>query len=225
VFEYNFLSLFLAGLLGGGHCVAMCGGIVSAMTFSSPQRHASWPFILLFNMGRIASYMLVGAIAGTLGNGLQLLPQLHLMQTALYLLANLILIGLGLYVAGISTLVTRIERLGTPIWRQLQPLTRRLLPVRYWYQALAMGALWGWIPCGLVYTALLGALASGSGSTGAALMLAFGMGTLPNLLLIAASGRRFGALMVKPVWRRFAGTLIFGFGMLGLLRGLQTLAN
>ena len=176
-------------------------------------------------MGRIASYMLVGAIAGTLGNGLQLLPQLHLMQTALYLLANLILIGLGLYVAGISTLVTRIERLGTPIWRQLQPLTRSLLPVRYWYQALAMGALWGWIPCGLVYTALLGALASGSGSTGAASMLAFGMGTLPNLLLIAASGRRFGALMVKPVWRRLAGTLIFGFGMLGLLRGLQTLAN
>lgn len=225
MFEYSFLSLFLAGLLGGGHCVAMCGGIVGAMTFGAQQQQASWPHILLFNGGRLGSYMLVGALVGALGNGLQLLPQLHVLQAALYALANLILIGLGLYVAGISTLITRIERLGAPIWRHLHPLTRRLLPIRHWYQALAIGALWGWIPCGLVYTALLGALASATAPTGAALMLAFGLGTLPNLLLIAASGRRFGSLMLKPLWRKTAGMLIFGFGVVGLLRGIQTLAN
>lgn len=225
MFEYSFLSLFLAGLLGGGHCVAMCGGIVSALTFGGQQQHASWPHILLFNSGRISSYMLVGAIAGMLGNGIQLLPQLHILQTGLYLFANLILIGLGLYVAGISTLITRIERIGAPIWRQLQPVTRKLLPIRHWYQALAMGALWGWIPCGLVYTALLGALASANAQSGAALMLAFGLGTLPNLLLIAASGLRFGSLMVKPGWRKFAGTLILGFGLIGMWRGIQALAN
>lgn len=225
MFEYSFLSLFLAGFLGGGHCVAMCGGIVSAMTLGGQQQRASWPHILLFNSGRIISYMLVGAMVGMLGNGLQLLPQLHALQTVLYLFANLILIGLGLYVAGVSTLITRIERIGAPIWRQIQPITRKLLPIRHWYQALAMGALWGWVPCGLVYTALLGALASATATTGAALMLAFGLGTLPNLLLIAASSRRFGSLMVKPLWRKLAGTLIFGFGMFGLLRGIQALAN
>lgn len=225
MFEYSFLSLFLAGLLGGGHCVAMCGGIVGAMTFGNQAQRASWLHILLFNSGRIGSYMLVGAMAGTLGNGLQLLPQLHIVQTLLYLLANLILIGLGLYVAGVSTLITHIERFGAPVWRQLQPLTRRLLPIRYWHQALAIGALWGWVPCGLVYTALLGSLASASATTGARLMLAFGLGTLPNLLLIAASGRRFGSLMVKPLWRKFAGTLILGFGLIGIWRGIQALAN
>lgn len=225
MFEYSFLSLFLAGLLGGGHCVAMCGGIVGAMTLGSQQRQAPWLHILLFNSGRIASYMLVGTIVGMLGSRLLLMPQLHLLQTALYLFANLILVGLGLYVAGVSTLITRIERIGAPVWRRLQPITRKLLPIRHWYQALAIGALWGWIPCGLVYTALLGALASASAPTGAALMLAFGLGTLPNLLLIAASGRRFGALMVKPLWRSLAGTLIFGFGVFGLLNGIRALAN
>ena len=203
----------------------MCGGIVGALTFGNQQQRAAWSHILLFNGGRIVSYMAVGAMAGALANRLQLLPQLHLLQTLLYLLANLILIALGLYVAGISTLITRIERVGAPIWRHLQPITRKLLPIRHGYQALAIGALWSWIPCGMVYTALLGALASASASTGAALMLAFGLGTLPNLLLIAASGRRFGSMMVKQTWRRFAGALIFGFGLLGLLRGIQAVAN
>ena len=142
MFEYSFLSLFLAGLLGGGHCAAMCGGIVGALSFGSQRRAPSWPHILLFNAGRIGSYMLIGAIAGSLGNALGLLPQLHLIQTLLYLIANLILIGLGLYVAGISNLIMRIEKIGTPIWRQLQPITRKLLPIRHWPQALAIGALW-----------------------------------------------------------------------------------
>lgn len=225
MFEYSFLSLFLAGLLGGGHCAAMCGGIVGALSFGNQRLTPSWSHILLFNVGRIGSYMLIGAIAGSLGNALGLLPQLHLIQTLLYLTANLILIGLGLYVSGISSLITRLEKIGTPIWRQLQPITRKLLPIRHWPQALAIGALWGWVPCGLVYTALLGALASATPQHGAALMLAFGLGTLPNLLLIAAASKSVNHWLTHPRWKRCAGGIILAFGLVGLLRGLLALGN
>lgn len=203
----------------------MCGGIVGALSFGSQRLAPSWQHILLFNTGRIGSYMLIGAVAGSFGHALGLLPQLHLIQTLLYLFANLILIGLGLYVANISSLITRIEKIGTPIWRQLQPLTRKLLPIRYWPQALAIGALWGWVPCGLVYTALLGALASATPQHGAVLMLAFGLGTLPNLLLIAAAGKSVSRWLANPLWKRCAGGLILAFGLAGLLRGLLALGN
>lgn len=203
----------------------MCGGIVGALSFGGQQRSPTWTYILLFNTGRICSYMLIGAIVGGVGNALGLLPQLHLIQIVLYLFANLILIGLGLYVAGISSLITRIETIGTPVWRRLQPITRKLLPIQHWPQALAMGALWGWVPCGLVYTALLGALASATPQHGAALMLAFGLGTLPNLLLIAAASKSVSRWLAHPLWKRCAGALILAFGLTGLLRGLLALGN
>lgn len=217
MFEYSFLSLFLAGLLGGGHCAAMCGGIVGALSMPG-KGTASLSQQLLFNLGRLGSYMLVGAIAGAIGRSTQLLAQAHTLQLALYGVSNIILIGLGLYVAGLSSVITHLEKIGRPIWQRLQPLTRKLLPIRHAWQALAIGGLWGWLPCGLVYTATLSALSSAHPLQGALLMLAFGSGTLPNLMLLGLAAQRISRILQNRWWKLFAGATIIGFGLLGMYR-------
>jgi uncharacterized protein len=133
--------------------------------------------------GRILSYACAGAIAGALGAASLGLEGQVPMRLMLYLLANLMLIALGFYLLGVTKALAFTERAGQSLWRRVQPLTRRFLPARTIGQAFPLGMLWGWLPCGLVYSALASSLSAGSAERGAALMLAFGLGTLPNLLL------------------------------------------
>lgn len=212
--DSGFLALFLVGLLGGAHCVGMCGGIVGALAMGSPAR---WSMHLAYNGGRILSYAIAGGIAGALGAaGLGLEGQIPA-RLVLYLFANLMLIALGLYLIGVSRALAFTERLGQSLWRRLQPLTRRFLPARHVGQAFPLGMLWGWLPCGLVYSALASALAAGSAQRGALLMLAFGAGTLPNLLLAGILLARINEFVRLPAVRWTAGLLVLGFGVYGLL--------
>src|SRR5215212_2686735 len=191
--ELALLSFFLTGLLAGTHCAGMCGGIVTAVSLSRGA-NAAPPFahLLAFNAGRITSYATAGAVVGAVGAGSLLLGPQQPMQTFLYLAANVMLIGLGLYVAGLSRMVTALEWVGAGVWRRISPFARGLLPVRNSGQAFALGGLWGWLPCGLVYSVLTAALASGHPITGALTMAAFGLGTLPNLLALAISLIKYG---------------------------------
>ncbi len=216
--ELNLISVFLVGLLGGTHCVGMCGGIVGALSLQLPNQAPQWRFHLAYSTGRIASYVLVGAIAGAAGASSLLLANILPVKQVLYLLANLLLVALGLYLAGLSSLVLRIEGAGAGIWQRLQPYSRKLLPVTSVPQALALGALWGWVPCGLVYSMLISALASGSTLGGGAIMLAFGLGTLPNLLAMGYFARQLKDFMQNRNVRLAAGLLVGGFGVLGLYR-------
>ncbi|MDP2792854.1 MAG: sulfite exporter TauE/SafE family protein [Sulfurisoma sp.] len=213
-----FLSLFIVGLLGGGHCVGMCGGIVGALAMQQPGTQPGWALHLGYNVGRIASYATAGAVAGALGS-LSLLagPTLPLRQ-GLYILANLMLVAMGLYLIGMTGALVWVERAGQGIWRRLQPATSRFLPARGVAQALPLGFLWGWLPCGLVYSALVSALATGSPVKGAAAMLAFGLGTLPNLLLAGYVFARFRGFAQAPAVRMASGLLVLGFGGVGLWR-------
>lgn len=211
--DSGFLALFLVGLLAGGHCAGMCGGIVSALSMGGPFR---WPLHLAYNGGRIASYALAGALAGGIGGlGLGLAGQWPV-RLVLFVLANLMLIALGLYLIGLTRTLAPIERLGRHLWRHVQPLTGRFLPARTVAQAWPLGMLWGWLPCGLVYSALASALTAGSPTRGALLMLAFGAGTLPNLLLAGFFAGRLNALLYRPVVRVVAGLLVLAFGVYGL---------
>jgi len=212
--ESSFLALLLIGLLGGTHCIGMCGGIVGALAMGSPARCS---LLLAYNAGRILSYAAAGAIAGALGEAsIALAGQLPL-RSVLYLLANLMLIALGLYLLGVSSALAFTERIGQRLWRHLQPLTRRYLPARGPLQAFPLGLLWGWLPCGLVYSALATALSSGSAAQGAGLMLAFGVGTMPNLLLAGLLAARLRAYANRPAVRLVAGLVVLGFGVWGLL--------
>lgn len=219
--EISLLSAFLVGLLGSTHCLGMCGGIVSALTLGlhpdlrrSPVRLA--PYLLAYNAGRIGSYTVAGALAGAVSAGaFGLMPPAWVLWTV-RALTGAFMIALGLYLAGWWPGLQQLEKWGGKLWRHVEPLGRRLLPVNHPLKALAFGLVWGWLPCGMVYAALAWALVSGSAGQGAALMLAFGLGTLPMLLTVGATA---GALrdFVRQAWvRRVAGLVVLTFGVITL---------
>lgn len=209
----SFLALFLVGLLGGTHCVGMCGGIVGALSMGGGGR---WRLHLAYNSGRILSYALAGALAGALGAASLGLAGQTTARVVLYVFANLMLIALGLYLLGASGVLALTEKAGQKLWQRIQPLSRRFLPARTVVQAFPLGLLWGWLPCGLVYSALANALSAGSAWRGAGLMLAFGLGTLPNLLLAGIVLARFNQFVKKTWVRRVSGIAVLGFGVYGL---------
>jgi len=219
--EASYLALFLVGLLGGTHCVGMCGGIVGAMSMGGKT---GWGIHLAYNAGRILSYAAAGAIAGALGAASLGLEGQVPVRMALYLIANLMLVALGLYLIGLTGALAFTERAGQALWRRLQPLTKLFLPVRSIAQAFPLGMLWGWLPCGLVYSALASALTAGSAGRGAAMMLAFGLGTLPNLLLAGLLLARLNEIVKRPAVRTASGLLVLGFGIYGFI-GLMRLSG
>jgi sulfite exporter TauE/SafE len=178
-----------------------------------------------YNAGRVASYATGGAIAGAFGALVDRIPALRGAELGLRLGAGLLMAGLGLYLAGVWRRFAFIERAGLPLWRHLEPLARRILPVRSLTAALALGALWGWMPCGLVYAALGLALGTGSASGGALAMLAFGLGTLPTLLTMGALASRL-AVFLRVAWvRRAAGVVIVGFGLFHVVAASAQIAR
>lgn len=172
-------SMFLIGLLGSGHCVGMCGGIVAALGFATDSTQARWPIILTYNLGRIASYSLMGGIVGLLG---QFGDQFLSLGPWLRALAGLLLILMGFYLADWWKALTLLERGGQLLWNTLQPLGKGLFQMRSVGRGFLYGMLWGWLPCGLVYSALAFAGVSASPVMGALSMAVFGLGTLPAML-------------------------------------------
>ncbi|MFL9709525.1 sulfite exporter TauE/SafE family protein [Methylobacillus sp. Pita1] len=216
--ELSLFAALLVGLLGGGHCAGMCGGIVGAVSMSMPGSRPQWRLLLAYNLGRIGSYGVAGAIAGAVGASSFFLQHLLPVGKVLYALANIILILLGLYLANLWHGVIALERIGAVLWKRLQPFSKRWLPVRNIAQAGMLGAIWGWLPCGLVYSVLIAALATGSPVQGGLLMLAFGVGTLPTLLAMGMAAVRLKAWLQQLWIRRISGLTVLFFGVLGLVR-------
>lgn len=219
--DSGFLAVFLIGLLGGVHCAGMCGGIVSALSLQMPgaagRSAPAWSIHLAYNFGRIASYAIAGALIGALGSLGLLLNNWLPVQLGLYVAANLMMVALGLYLTGLTQTLAFTERAGQWLWRRVQPATKRFLPVRGAAQAFPLGMLWGWLPCGLVYSVLTMTLVSGSAARGAATMLAFGLGTLPNLMLAGLLLARFRNVVQGRAVRLASGLIVLGFGAWGLI--------
>lgn len=217
--EISYLSALLVGLLGGVHCVGMCGGIVAALTFGisrNPQSAAAFPryhYLVLYNLGRIASYTFAGALMGSIGFLASHLTSVHFAQQVLQGIAGLFMIALGLYLGGWWFGLTRVETAGSKFWRFVEPLGRRLLPIQNQGQALLLGILWGWLPCGLVYSVLVWSIASGSATQGALLMLSFAIGTLPTLLTLGITAVQLTRWLRKAWVRRISGGLVTVFGV------------
>ena len=221
--EFSIIAVLMIGLLGGVHCLGMCGSIVGVFTAQVPGEVKRWPFHLGYSSGRIASYAVAGALAGAIGQAGLLMRDAVPVQHLLFVLSSLMLVALGLYLAGATSVVRRLERMGGGLWKRLQPYTTRLLPVNTVPRALGLGALWGWLPCGLVYSVLITSLASGSAARGALIMAAFGLGTLPNLLAIGLFWDNFKGWVQSPHVRLAAGLLVMAFGVYGLSRVGYTL--
>ena len=216
--DAGYLAIFMVGLLGGTHCVGMCGGIVTALSLQLPGKGTHFFYHVAYSLGRITSYTVAGVIVGAVGSSTLLLEGFLPMQQVLYVLANLMLVLLGLYLAGIWHAVIYFERIGGVLWKRLQPFMKRLLPVKSVPRAFLVGTIWGWLPCGLVYSVLVSALASGNALHGGLLMLAFGLGTLPNLLAMGVFAQQLKFWMQNKATRLVAGCLVAGFGVWGLFR-------
>ena len=208
-----FLTALALGLLGGGHCIGMCGGLMGALTMAIPAEQRKgwrlWRVLLGYNFGRIASYSLAGALLGSLG---WLIQDLGL-GSLLRVVAGLLMIAMGLYLANWWSGLTRIERLGRGLWKHIEPHARKLLPVTRMPQAILLGSLWGWLPCGLVYSTLVWASSQGGAGLSAALMATFGLGTLPTLLATGLLANRMMAVLRRRAVRVTAGLLIILFGI------------
>ncbi|MEE4092136.1 sulfite exporter TauE/SafE family protein [Pseudomonas viridiflava] len=204
-------SALVLGLLGGGHCLGMCGGLMGALTLAIPreQRARRMQLLMAYNLGRIISYAIAGFFSGLVGWAVANSPG----ATTLRVVAALLLIAMGLYLAGWWSGLTRIERLGRGLWRYLQPFATRLLPISSIPRALLLGALWGWLPCGLVYSTLLWAASQGNAIDSALLMLAFGLGTWPVLLATGLAAERTTALLRRRSVRTAGGMLVILFGL------------
>ncbi|MBI3779417.1 MAG: sulfite exporter TauE/SafE family protein [Gammaproteobacteria bacterium] len=216
--DITLTSAFLVGLLGSTHCLGMCGGIVGALTLGlhddirrSPPR--LFPYLAAYNLGRIASYAIAGAVVGFLSAQILRIAPPEQARLIAKIITGGFMIALGLYLAGWWPGLMALERLGGKLWTRIEPLGRRFLPVNHPAKALALGLVWGWLPCGLVYSALAWSLATGDPGRGALLMLAFGLGTLPMLFAMGAATRWLGQFTRRPWVRRGAGMLILLFGL------------
>ncbi|MDO4997544.1 MAG: sulfite exporter TauE/SafE family protein [Neisseria sp.] len=203
--DFSFFTLFLLGFFGGGHCVGMCGGLSSAFALQLPPNLNRITLIFLLNFGRVSSYVAIGVVLGALGGLGISLDQTRNLQNGLFIGANVLLLCLGLYLAGIAGFARHIEAIGKPIWRQLNPLLNRLLPIKSTAGSFAVGLLWGWLPCGLVYSASLYALGSGGAWQGGLAMAAFALGTLPNLLAMGVFASQLKSFLQHKAVRFVAG--------------------
>lgn len=213
---------FTVGLLSGLHCVGMCGGIMGALTFGLPPQVRQNPrrlllFLLAYNLGRLISYGLAGVLFGVFGAGLFDLLQPWLGQGWPQRLAALVMVVIGLYLAGLLPQLIGLERLGLPLWRYLSPIAGRLMPVQRLPVALLYGLIWGWLPCGLVYAMLIVAAGQGSGLFGGVMMLAFGLGTLPAVMLTGVLAGKLQDLAKRVRLRLLAGLSLVVFGLVVLV--------
>ncbi|MFC3121730.1 sulfite exporter TauE/SafE family protein [Agaribacter flavus] len=214
--EINLLAAFFIGIAGSVHCVGMCGGLVTAFTFGMPVNANKQLFTLAYNCGRILSYTLVGTFTGYLGSIVS--SANHTDFPILEYISIGFLILLALYISDLWKGLSYLERLGGLLWRRVQPLSKRFIPIKNTKHAFVYGMIWGYLPCGLVYSALTWSLASGSAVNGALLMLAFGLGTLPALLLISFGAKQLVPLLQHKVSRYVLALTLFSSAVFLLFR-------
>jgi len=212
---------FTVGLFSTLHCVGMCGGIMGALSYGlAPEVRQSgsrlFGFLLAYNSGRIISYAVAGALMGTVGG--RLLQLLGAGQGRLWLqwAAALFVVLIGLHVAGWLPRLAQVERLGVPLWQRLEPLGRRLMPVSSLPRALGYGLVWGWLPCGLVYTMLISTASRVGPLDGALYMAAFGLGTLPSVVATGVLAGKLHHIARIPFLREVVGVIIISMGLLTL---------
>jgi len=236
----DLFSAFIIGLLGSGHCIAMCGGITTMLTSALPtankysqqqipvndqtvatniEYNSKIKLVFAYHLGRIASYSFIGAIVGYSGSIAA--KNIGMPLAGLRMFSAVFVILLGLYLGQWLMWLNRVEALGKNLWRFISPLASKAIPVDSSRKALTLGAVWGWLPCGLVYSTLTWALASSDLLTGAAIMFSFGIGTLPALLTLSIGFTSIKSLLINPLLRKAMALVLISFGIYSIVVAYQ----
>ncbi len=208
-------AAFVTGLLGSAHCFGMCAGIsgLFAVNASAASLRRDIPMAATYNVGRVLSYAFLGAIVAAVGQSVVgAVPKL---AAPVRLFSGLLIVVVGLQVAFNWRVLAPVENAGARIWNRIAPSAKGLLPVTSAPKALGLGLLWGWLPCGLVYSVLLLAATTTDVAAGALVMVSFGLGTMPAMVATGISASKLAAFMSR---RRL------GAGLLIVLLGLATVA-
>lgn len=208
---FSFITALTIGLLGGAHCIGMCGGIMGALTMAVEARNTARraSLIIAYNVGRISSYVLIAVVFYLLVDRLESYFSLSIMRS----LAGFLLIAMGLYLANWWRGLVYLEKLGAHLWRLIQPLSKRLLPVKTLSHASLLGFIWGWLPCGLIYSALVYSATASSVSNAAFIMFGFALGTLPTVLLGSFMAEGFSVFIKAKNVRNIMAICIICFGV------------
>jgi len=199
----------------------MCGGIIGALSMSLKEevRENRWnliSYVLAYNLGRITSYILAGLLIGALGPTIfkAISPQYG--HTILRIFAALFMVGTGLYLGGWFPRFAFVENIGAPLWKIIEPVSKRFIPPQTRLHALIFGAIWGWLPCGLVYSALIMTASAGGPLQGAVFMLVFGIGTLPAVCATGVMTGRVLSFLRTSYAKQFAGIIMIVLGLTSL---------
>ncbi|OBU12837.1 cytochrome biogenesis protein [Photobacterium aquimaris] len=212
--ELNFMTALVIGLTGAGHCISMCGGIAAAVTMGMPNKpQQQWVYLLCYNLGRISAYMVAGLIVSQAVAEVAELAGTNIVLISLRIVASIMIIILGLYIGNWWSGLIYIERVGHYLWRYIAPITQYFLPLTSPLKAIPFGFLWGWLPCGLVYSTLTWAAVSGSAINGMVIMFAFGLGTLPAMLAVGAIADKLKTLLKNSYFKRANALFIIIYGV------------
>lgn len=222
----DFIAALFIGLLGAGHCLAMCSGIASAITFSTPttqNKFSVFITLILYNIGRVSSYSLAGAFVA--GSSSALVVFFGGKEALIYLrvLAAFLMICLALYLSRLWFGLLILEKAGQFVWRFIKPIAQYFLPLKHPTFAFPLGFFWGWLPCGLVYSTLSWAASSGSTKNGALIMLGFGLGTLPAMLTVGSLSQQLKRTLNHRYFRYTSALLLVTFALHTLYVALQQL--
>ncbi|GLR74444.1 sulfite exporter TauE/SafE family protein [Aliivibrio sifiae] len=210
----DFIGAFIIGLMGAGHCIGMCGGISAVISMNTAKTsYPRWSFILLYNLGRICSYSIFGFLIGGFFFSIASTSGSYSALVYLRILAGLLMCLLAFYIGNWWKGLVYIEVIGKKLWQYLSPLTKRLLPLKTPFHAIPFGFLWGWLPCGLVYSTLSWAAVSGGAINGALIMVAFGLGTLPAMFLVGLGAQTLKSWLNHKVTKNISGLLLLVYGL------------
>ena len=228
-FTNSYLVAFTMGLFSSLHCIGMCGSIIGTLTLSlSPEirnnKMRLLPFVFNYNLGRVVSYTIAGGLAGIIGV-LMIMPfgEIH-GHRILQIMSALVMMSAGLYIAGWFPRFAYIEKIGTHFWKKIEPFGRKLIPVKTHTQAYLFGMVWGWLPCGLVYTALAISATAGDVSKSALTMFAFGLGTLPAVIGMGIMTGILTKLSRTPRFKQVIGLFMIALALLAAMPWLNPMA-
>jgi uncharacterized protein len=224
----SLLAALVAGAAGSVHCLAMCGGLSGALGLRARRNGAAhgkaFVHSVVYQIGRIASYGIAGALVGAFGGVLQTAFDFNRVALIARILAGIILIAAAIGVLFKWRPLGRLELLGGRLWNRIAPLARAV-PADGLHGSLLLGMIWGWLPCGLVYSMLLVAALAGSAFMGAATMLSFGAGTAPAVLAAGLFGGQVWRVAMARGLNFAAGSLLLVFGLVTMLGPLSLHAH
>lgn len=222
----DFIAALVIGLLGAGHCLGMCSGIAGAITFSTNAKQSkftSFISLVLYNFGRVSSYTLAGAIFAASSSAFIVFFGGKEALIYLRIFAAILMLLLALYISRLWFGLLVLEKMGQSVWQYIKPLAQYFLPLKHPIFALPLGFLWGWLPCGLVYSTLSWAASSGSAGNGALIMLGFGIGTLPAMLTVGTLSQQLKVTLNHRYFRTVSALLLAIFALHTFYVALQQL--